>query len=78
MELSNKLTISDLNLAQSRERIESLEELLKTRYEQINILESQINELLSSKNLISKNNIELVQRIDDYINYIDNQIKSVS
>lgn len=43
--LSNTLTIKDHQLSQLRQRAESLEELLKTRYEHIKILESQIDDM---------------------------------
>lgn len=76
-ELNGTIIISDLNLKQSRERLDSLEDLLKTRYEQINILESQINELVPSKNDNTLDSKELADRINDYISHIDRQIAAI-
>ncbi len=76
-ELNGTIIISDLNLKQSRERLDSLEDLLKTRYEQINILESQINEIVPSKKDDTPEIIELAERINDYITHIDRQIAAI-
>jgi len=76
-ELNGTIIISDLNLKQSRERLDSLEDLLKTRYEQINILESQINEIVPSKKDDTPEILELAERINDYITHIDRQIAAI-
>lgn len=70
----NQNKILELNLENSRERISDLEELLKTRYEQISLLETQVNDLIDSKiNEKSKN--DMIDRIDEYLNYIDSKLK---
>lgn len=73
--LSNELTVKDVNLAQSREKNEDLEELLKKRYEQIKILELELNGLYEKTNRNKSKFADLSGKIDNYIMQIDEIIK---
>lgn len=77
-DLNSQVMISNINLNQSREKIEGLEEVLKTRYEQISILETQLNEFENKLNDKFVPNNELVNELDRFIKMIDLKISTVS
>lgn len=72
-----KLSIYSNNESKNLTRINSLEELVKTRYEQINLLESKINTLLEEKNTIKNNKMALIEIVKTTIKEIDNEINSL-
>lgn len=73
-DLTEQNTRLDFDFKNSNIKIQDLENLLKTRYEQIDFLENQINHLIDEKSKNKKINEELVFRIDEYIKLIDSKI----
>jgi chromosome segregation ATPase len=73
-ELVSDNTIKEVSLNNLRQRVASLEDLLKTRYEQISILEKQINEYLEEKRIKSYEKKGLSEKIDKYIELIDEEL----
>lgn len=69
-----RLSIYSNNESKNLARINNLEELVKTRYEQINLLESKINALLEEKNTIKDNKMALIEVVKSTIKEIDNEI----
>ncbi|PKL84739.1 MAG: hypothetical protein CVV22_11575 [Ignavibacteriae bacterium HGW-Ignavibacteriae-1] len=73
--ITNELTVKDISLAQSREKVDELEKLLKKRYEQITILESELNEIYDKANSNKAKFAGLTNKIDNYIMQIDEFLK---
>jgi chromosome segregation ATPase len=72
---TNELTVKDISLTQSREQVDELEKLLKKRYEQITILESELNEIYDKANSNKAKFAGLTNKIDNYIMQIDEFLK---
>ncbi len=73
--ITNELTVKDISLTQSREKVDELEKLLKKRYEQITILESELNEIYDKANSNKAKFAGLTNKIDNYIIQIDEFLK---
>jgi chromosome segregation ATPase len=73
--LTNELTVKDIALTQTREQVDELEKLLKKRYEQIKILESELNEIYDKVNSNKTKFAGLTNKIDNYIMQIDEFLK---
>ncbi|MFP4369728.1 MAG: hypothetical protein ACLFR2_09120 [Candidatus Kapaibacterium sp.] len=69
--LNGQITIRDLKVNNLLTKSESLEKLLITRYEQIKILEDQINKYNSEKKENNNKKKELIEKIDSYISILD-------
>ncbi|MFA7626438.1 MAG: hypothetical protein WCZ17_05255 [Candidatus Kapaibacterium sp.] len=76
IEKSESLKISEKINDEYKSKIESLELLVKTRYEQISLLENQLNRMIDEKNDDVLRKIELNGRIDDYLQVIDKYLAS--
>jgi len=75
--LNVKNSIYNNNENKYLNRISNLEELVKTRYEQINLLENKINNLLDEKNQINETKKTLIDMVKSTINEIDEEIISL-
>jgi chromosome segregation ATPase len=69
--LSNELTITDLKYKQALSHNSELENIVKSRYEQINQLETQLNNLMESAAANKTEKAELARKIDSFIDKID-------
>jgi chromosome segregation ATPase len=73
-ELTNEITIKEITIINLRQRVTNLEELLITRYEQISILENQINDFIADKQDKAIEKRVLSEKIDKYIVLIDEEL----
>lgn len=69
--LSNSRTIMQIELDKTKERNYDLESLLKTRYEHVQILEKQLNDVLTYREKEKRRNEALKDKIYSYIEKID-------
>jgi len=76
-ELNVKISIYNNNENKYLSRINNLEDLVKTRYEQINLLENKINNLLDEKNQITETKKALIEMVKSTINEVDEEIISL-
>ncbi len=74
--LTNEITIKDIGLTQAREKIDDFEGLLKKRYEQIKILETELNSLYEKNYTQKAKYSTLSEKIDRYIIQIDEILKN--
>ncbi len=73
-EFTNQNTINQLSINNLQKRVIDLEELVKTRYGQIQILESKINDLLEEKSRLVILKSELKGKLEKLISITDKEI----
>lgn len=76
-ELNIKISINDANEEKLLERTSKLEGIIKTRYEQINLLEQKINSLLEEKQNKDETKSMLINTVKMMIEVIDKDIKTL-
>lgn len=72
--IKNDNTLKSIELDKEREKRENLENILKTRYEQIKLLEDQINEGIKKNREDKEERLKLSERIDKYIMHINSKL----
>jgi uncharacterized coiled-coil DUF342 family protein len=67
----NHNTIIKVELEKYRQKAEELAQLVRTRYEQIQILEEQLNKKISEQSDFKAERIRMAEKLDKYIEKID-------
>lgn len=71
---TNQIAIKDITIDKLRNKTEELENILKTRYTQIQILEEELNSMLKERNDFKSTHKEIKEKIQMFIMKIDEKI----